>query len=677
MRRRAAAVTADRPGRLPVPSSRDEISRLAVTLNDMLARLQAAFEHERRFVADASHELRTPLALLQTELELALRRPRSREELEEALRSAADETQRLTAARRGPAPDRAGRPGALPIRPEPVAAAEVLEVVAGRFATRAASLGRELRVEPSQALLEADPVRVEQALGNLVDNALEYGAGAGRAAVAVPATGVELHVRDDGPGFPEDFRERAFDRFSRADEARSHGGSGLGLSIVELIARAHGGSAGLRNRAEGGADVWIEVPRAGGSGVRAPRADRRRRARADARSFGSHCALLHLGPWDRDGSRRPRRATRRSRRLRRLTLLATAVGTALAGAFAALAANAVPGRKTAGATTRAAARRRRRQPAPAAAEAAPQHDDAAPATLRPRRRRRLRSGRRRRRRPRRPRRPPPPAPAPAPPPPSSSRAARDRLRLLSRARHDRGRRRRRAGGGSPPRSAAVERELAAVDAACSRFREDSELSRVNAAAGSAVRVGPVLLEALRAALRAAAATGGLVDPTVGRSLRLAGYDRTLHRRRRAATRHGFARPLRARARRLVRRARRGALDACACRRASSSTSARPRRRSPPTAPRPPPRGAAGCGVLVSLGGDVALAGEPPRGGWPVRIADDHAAALDGPGPRRRARRRRARELRHRRPPLARRRRRAAPRPRPPHRPARRRRRGAR
>ena len=98
MRRKASAISAQTPGsRLPVPSARDEVSRLAETLNDMLERLETAFEHERRFVADASHELRTPLALLRTELELALRHPRSREELEDALRSAAEETERLTA----------------------------------------------------------------------------------------------------------------------------------------------------------------------------------------------------------------------------------------------------------------------------------------------------------------------------------------------------------------------------------------------------------------------------------------------------------------------------------------------------------------------------------------------------------------------------------------------------
>jgi signal transduction histidine kinase len=75
---------------------------------------------------------------------------------------------------------------------------------------------------------------------------------------------VELHVMDEGEGFPEEFRARAFDRFSRADEARGRGGSGLGLSIVELVARAHGGEVGLRNRPDSGADVWLSLPRARG-----------------------------------------------------------------------------------------------------------------------------------------------------------------------------------------------------------------------------------------------------------------------------------------------------------------------------------------------------------------------------------------------------------------------------
>jgi signal transduction histidine kinase len=260
LRRRAEAVTPGEPSRLPVPPARDEVSRLAVTLNDMLARLHAAFDHERRFVADASHELRTPLALLQTELDLALRRRRSHEELEDALRSAAEETQRLSRLADDLLLIARADQGPLPIRREVVAAGDLLADAATRFANRSRSLSRELRVEPSELHVEADPLRVGQALVNLVDNALTHGGGAIELAAEERDGFVELHVKDAGSGFPDDFRARAFDRFSRADEARSRGGSGLGLSIVELVARAHGGNAGLRDRPSGGADVWISLP---------------------------------------------------------------------------------------------------------------------------------------------------------------------------------------------------------------------------------------------------------------------------------------------------------------------------------------------------------------------------------------------------------------------------------
>jgi two-component system, OmpR family, sensor kinase len=104
---------------------------------------------------------------------------------------------------------------------------------------------------------------VEQALGNLVDNALAHDAASVRLSARPGADGlVELHVTDDGPGFPEDFVAHAFDRFTRADEARGRGGTGLGLAIVDLIAQAHGGSAGAANRPQGGADVWLAVPAA-------------------------------------------------------------------------------------------------------------------------------------------------------------------------------------------------------------------------------------------------------------------------------------------------------------------------------------------------------------------------------------------------------------------------------
>jgi signal transduction histidine kinase len=263
MRVRAQAISASTPSaRLPQPPGRDEIARLAETLNAMLGRLQAAVEHERRFVADASHELRTPLALLRTELELALRRPRTREALEDALRSASPETERLTRLAEDLLLIARSDAGELPVRREPVPAAEVLEVVAQRFGGVVAEHGRELElVPPDGIVLDADPTRLEQALGNLVDNALAYGQG--RIVLSAEPRGdfVALHVQDEGPGFPAGFLDEAFQRFSRPDQSRSGSGSGLGLSIVDLIAEAHGGSAGARNRAEGGADVWIAVPR--------------------------------------------------------------------------------------------------------------------------------------------------------------------------------------------------------------------------------------------------------------------------------------------------------------------------------------------------------------------------------------------------------------------------------
>jgi heavy metal sensor kinase len=260
MRRRAAAITAATPGnRLPVPPGSDEISRLAETLNDMLGRLEAAFQHERRFVSDASHELRTPLALLRTELDLALRRPRSRSELEDALRSAAEETERLSSLAEDLLLVARADQGELPVRREQVPSRDLLERVASRFAPRADELGRSVRVTGGAPLLDADPARLEQALGNLVDNALAYGAGGVELSARSVNGHVELHVTDEGRGFPAGFSTRAFDRFSRADESRRRGGSGLGLAIVQAIAEAHGGSASAVNREHGGADVWLSL----------------------------------------------------------------------------------------------------------------------------------------------------------------------------------------------------------------------------------------------------------------------------------------------------------------------------------------------------------------------------------------------------------------------------------
>ena len=141
MRRKASAISAATPGsRLPVPPARDEVSRLAETLNEMLERLETAFEHERRFVADASHELRTPLALLRTELELALRHPRSNAELEDAIRSAAEETERLTSLAADLLVIARADQGKLTVHPETVSVSDLYAAVAA--SVRGARRGR-------------------------------------------------------------------------------------------------------------------------------------------------------------------------------------------------------------------------------------------------------------------------------------------------------------------------------------------------------------------------------------------------------------------------------------------------------------------------------------------------------------------------------------------------------
>jgi heavy metal sensor kinase len=257
MRARAARIS-DRSlsGRLPVSGRGDELDRLGQTLNAMLDRLERAVETERAFAADASHELRTPLAILRGELELALRRERSPEELRATIEAALEEALRLSALADDLLVLARADEGQLPLDPQPLDAAALLETVRGRFAPRAQELGRPLTVDaPGAPALHADPVRLEQALGNLVDNALRHGAGAVTLSARAADGAVELAVADAGPGFDADFARRAFERFSRADAARARGGSGLGLAIVRAIAEAHGGTARID-----GAQVALIVP---------------------------------------------------------------------------------------------------------------------------------------------------------------------------------------------------------------------------------------------------------------------------------------------------------------------------------------------------------------------------------------------------------------------------------
>src|SRR6185369_14312652 len=203
MREAAAAISDVDPGaRLPLPPAEDEVHRLGVTLNGMLERLEHARDREREFFSDASHELRTPLTILKTEVDIALRKENPPEALRAALRVAGAETDRL------------------------INLAEDLLLVARSVRVRARESGRELTAVAADDLtLDVDAPRIEQALSNLVENALRHGSG-GVDIVARASNGhAELHVLDDGPGVPPGFIPHAFERFSRARTGRTGDGT--------------------------------------------------------------------------------------------------------------------------------------------------------------------------------------------------------------------------------------------------------------------------------------------------------------------------------------------------------------------------------------------------------------------------------------------------------------------
>lgn len=245
--------------RLPPLAGDDEIAHLSATLDAMLARLAVAFERERAFVDDASHELRTPLAVLRGELELALADLEDRPAVEQSLRAALAEAERLTRLADDLLLLARERAGGLDLRHEDVDLRALLERTAGRLAP---TTGLDLAVDCPPLHLTGDADRLEQVLTNLIVNA--SAAGARRAVLRgerVPG-GVRVKVEDDGPGFPPGFAEVAFGRFTRADTARTRAsGAGLGLALVAAIMHAAGGTVSAGgDSALGGAAVRLDLP---------------------------------------------------------------------------------------------------------------------------------------------------------------------------------------------------------------------------------------------------------------------------------------------------------------------------------------------------------------------------------------------------------------------------------
>lgn len=262
MRREAAAISASEPDRrLPVPSTRDELAHLASTLNSMLDRLQEAMEREHRFVDDASHELRTPLATLRAEIDLALARPRTAQELAASLGSARDDVERLQRLADDFLVLARSRGGRLPIRRVPTALDGLLARAVKSVDGQARSAGVSIEVGSPAEQVEVDPDRCEQALRNLLENAIRHSSRGGRVQVTGTRAdhAVRLVVDDSGPGFPPGLVAGAFHPFARgAAHGSGEGGTGLGLAIVLAVAEAHGGTARAENTPSG-ARVTMEL----------------------------------------------------------------------------------------------------------------------------------------------------------------------------------------------------------------------------------------------------------------------------------------------------------------------------------------------------------------------------------------------------------------------------------
>ena len=244
--------------RVPVPDSTDEIARLAQTMNAMLDRLESASEQQRKFVADASHELQSPLASFRAQLEISLRHPDSTDWPETA-RLLSDDSARMEHLVRDLlflAREDHGQP-AFPRAP-----VDLDDIVLDEAArVRSQCRVRIETADVSAAPVVGNPGDLARLVRNLVDNAVAHAASLVRLTLTTTDCEVRLAVEDDGPGVAEHDRARLFDRFYRADEARSRsdGGTGLGLAIAQAIATQHDGRITIED-SEVGALFVVVLP---------------------------------------------------------------------------------------------------------------------------------------------------------------------------------------------------------------------------------------------------------------------------------------------------------------------------------------------------------------------------------------------------------------------------------
>ena len=251
--------------RLPVARTDDELEHLSVVLNEMIARLNHAFQHSQRFSADASHELRTPLTIMRVELESISQEKDLPPALRVKIASILEETERLVKTVGGLFAISRLETGEAVFNVTCVDLAKLVVTTADQMMLLADEKGVAVHCDaPEPVNVSGDSVRLKQVIVNLLDNAIKYSASGGEVFLRVHSAGREavLEVTDRGAGIPAEALPHVFDRFFRADMVRTHSenGAGLGLAIVRSICQAHGGSVEAANRPEGGCCLSVRLP---------------------------------------------------------------------------------------------------------------------------------------------------------------------------------------------------------------------------------------------------------------------------------------------------------------------------------------------------------------------------------------------------------------------------------
>ncbi|GIV68238.1 cell wall metabolism sensor histidine kinase WalK [Caldilinea sp.] len=264
IRRKAAEISAqDLSQRLALNLPDDEVGRLARTFDEMLARLDDAFQRQRRFVSDASHELRTPLTIVMGEIEVALAQPRAPEAYVQTLSSVYDEVERMRRLTNDLLLLARSDSGRLQLTRTKLDLSELIASLCEQMEPRIGEAGIDLRLELTSPLwVEADFDRLLQLFSNLLDNAIVYAPGSPLTIkTLIQDENAVAVIADAGPGIPPEHLPHIFDRFYRADPARSSDNSGLGLSIAFEIARAHGGDLQVQSAPGQGATFILYLPR--------------------------------------------------------------------------------------------------------------------------------------------------------------------------------------------------------------------------------------------------------------------------------------------------------------------------------------------------------------------------------------------------------------------------------